>query len=99
MSGPHEGRPPHPTYGPPLSGAPWTVEGVTFRPYRTPGRASQYVRVSDDFRIEVAQRSPFHLTYVASVDGQRLRPYFRTQRTAAQAAIIALKKKDTHDQG
>lgn len=100
MTKPHEGRPPHPVYGEPLSGAPTTWAGVVFRPYRVGRPALTNVRVSDDFRIEVRSRGSYWTTYTVTVDGKvvetigktRDHPkYFRDQKAAAEAGVRALK--------
>lgn len=84
MAGPHEGRPPHPQYGAPLSGQPHVIQGVTFRPYRL--GVSRYARISDDFRIEVRDW-PGGLTYRLTVDGVGLPFRFRTRQGAVRRAL------------
>jgi len=85
MPNPHEGREPHPKYGAPLGGKPETIDGVTFRPYRR--GISLYVRVSDDFRIEVFTRHNTGTTYFALVDGVNMGRDFRSQARCYAAAI------------
>jgi hypothetical protein len=98
MTNLNEGRPPHPEYGPPLSGGPVTWGGVVFRPYSV-GRGTN-ARISDDFRIRAQERSSWTMTYWVAVDGVALsgpsgkRKYFRTQQAAAEAGVKALKRKD-----
>jgi hypothetical protein len=102
MANPHEGRPPHPRYGAPLGGRPITVLGVTFRPYRT--GIGDTARCSDDFRITIAANkygTGRHWTYTALVDGVSIRSdaderhakRFRSDRTAAEAAVRALQQR------
>lgn len=85
MSNPHEGRPPHPQYGKPLSGRPSVHDGVTFRPYRS--GINRYVRISDDFRIAVYDHHDRGSTYTATVDGVPLDKRFRSQERCFAAAI------------
>lgn len=81
---PHEGRPPHPKYGAPLSGAPKVIEGITFRPYRTGILLSAWI--SDDFRI-FFDRSTHRNTYYVSVnDGESGKGGFRKPETAVRWA-------------
>jgi hypothetical protein len=82
----HDGRPPHPVYGPPLSGQPEVRYGVTFRPYQV--GIGQTARVSDDFRMEV-RSSASYSDYRAVVDGQALPPRFRDKEGAYAAAVKA----------
>jgi hypothetical protein len=83
-------RPVHPVYGRALGGAPRTWGGVIFRPYRVGIADSAWI--SDDGRIEVRDRSTYHRTYTASLDGQVLRnaagkpKYFHSQGAAATFA-------------
>lgn len=80
----HEGRPPHPKYGAPLSGAPKVIEGITFRPYSTGIQRSCWI--SDDFRIAF-DRSTYRNTYHASVDdGESGKGGFRKPETAVRWA-------------
>lgn len=90
MAGKHDGRPPHPQYGAPTSGAPKVWEGITFRPYRV--GVNRYARISDDFRV-VVWDSPYSNTFRASVDGRFLEKKFRKPETAVRAACAAIKTK------
>lgn len=84
----------HPRYGPPLGGAPTTIDGVTFRPYRA--GVTGIVRCSDDHRITVAyvlnnRSAGFHTVAVDGVhiDGAnsvRARR-FREPESAMRAGI------------
>lgn len=82
----NDGGPKHPIYGACLGGSPWDVDGVTFYPYRR--RIGSYVRVSKDFRIEVWANSSAN-TYCSRLDGKTIGVRFRSQETAARAAIKA----------
>lgn len=82
---------PHPKYGAPLSGRPLTIDGVTFRPYRC--GILMYVRVSDDFRIEVS-RAYKGETWRASFDGISLPVKFRHEKNAYRAGVAAVRKAD-----
>ena len=93
----HEGRPPHPEYGYALSGDAYTYKGVTFRPYRR--GIGLYVRISDDFRIELFSDS----VVMCRVDGQflmsapppsRRRKRFRYTHTAIDAALKRIAELD-----
>jgi hypothetical protein len=87
-------RPVHPTYGRALGGTPRTWGGRTFRPYQIGIMANAWI--SDDGRIEIKDRSNYHRTYVAVVDGRVLRnaagnpKHFHSQMNAAGFAAQAL---------
>lgn len=85
----HAGRPPHPKYGLPTSGAARTFAGVVFRPYRR--GILMYSIVSDDFRIEVYSTDK---TYRTIVDGEGLGTKFRSERNACEAGVKAAQKKE-----
>jgi hypothetical protein len=81
-----EPEPPlHPIYGEPLSGKPRTYADRVFRPYRV--GIGRYAIITDDFRLEVRRRET---TYSGIVDGKALAPRFRSERTAAEAAVKAV---------
>lgn len=80
--------PPHPVFGKPLSGAPKTVGGVTFRPYRTGIGTS--ARISDDHRAHVWRSRK---SWRASVDGEMLPTHFRYEGTAYAAVVKTLAQK------
>jgi hypothetical protein len=81
-----EPEPPlHPIYGEPLSGKPRTFAGRVFRPYRV--GINRYAWITDDFRLEVRRHET---TYTAIVDHRSLKPRFRSDRTAAEAAVKAV---------
>jgi hypothetical protein len=90
----HEGRPPHPTYGPPLSGRPVIVAGTVFRFYRAGMMTT--VRCSDDFRITITTDGR---TWSGQVDGVPLRGIagnvkrFLSDYAAAEAGVKTLKRK------
>lgn len=69
---------------------PKTVEGITFRAYRS--GIMQSSLVSDDGRIIVA-RNYNKTTYRASIDRQSIGDRFKHEHTAIAAAIKALKAK------
>jgi hypothetical protein len=84
----HEGRPPHPVYGAPLSGAPRAFAGVVFRPYRA--GVARFVLVSDDWRVIVWRHDTTWGAIaddrtVASPSGKPKR--FRSERAACQAGV------------
>jgi hypothetical protein len=96
MTNPHEGRPPHPQYGAPLSGNPWVIAEVTFRPYRV--GVALTARCSDDFRITIWPHiDQTRWTYSALVDGVPIRGptgnvrRFRSDHAAAEHAVKRLK--------
>lgn len=95
MSNPHEGRPPHPQYGKPLSGKPSVHAGITFRPYRR--GIGLYVRVSDDFRICVYDHFQSGSTYTATVDGVGVDggKRFRSQTRCFEAAVAQARRGQT----
>jgi hypothetical protein len=90
-------QPTHPVYGKALNNG-RKLAGITFRPYRIPGRAGDTTLVSDDRRIEIRMRSWQHNTYVCLIDGKPVRSsgdpdkhrYFHAQVNAAQYAAGAL---------
>ena len=99
MTNPHEGRPPHPKYGAPLSGRPAVIDGVTFRPYRA--GIALTARCSDDFRITIwPHTDQTRWTYSALVDGVPVRGStgntrrFRSDFAAAEAGVKALKRQE-----
>lgn len=81
---------PHPEYGHALGGAPFTVGGITFRPYRR--GILRYIRVSDDFRIEVYAVDG-RSTYRAGVDGVCMPKKFRFEKNAYAAAIAQTNRR------
>jgi hypothetical protein len=92
---------PHPRYGAPLGGAPVTIDGVTFRPYRS--GVMQTVRCSDDWRITVThvERSRTAGFYTAAVDGVYLvgagpegrARHFRDAENAMRAGVRAWRER------
>lgn len=84
MSVPVEERPVHPKYGRALSGAPRTVDGVTFWYFRV--GINRSTAMSADGRLEVRQRR-HRESFTACVDGHWLPTRFRKFHTAARAAI------------
>jgi hypothetical protein len=91
-------RPIHPTLGQPLSGAARKWSGMTFRPYPNPLVRGDNLWASDDGRVEIRHRSPYHQTYVCVIDGKAVRSsgdatklrFFHSQLNAAEYAAKAL---------
>jgi hypothetical protein len=75
----------HPDYGAPLGGRPYTVDGATFRPYRT--GISRYTRVDDSFRVEIWPAGAIGSIFRARVDGEFLPTRYRKFETAARAGL------------
>lgn len=90
MNSRHEGRPPHPEYGAPQSGAPCTIEGVTFRPYRIGVLRSAWI--SDDFRMRITD-SPYSSgrggLFRVSIDGREIKGR-RCREHAVRDAIATM---------
>lgn len=80
-----EARPDHPKYGPALSGAPDTIDGTVFWPYRV--GISRYCRATADGRLEIRRGHGEGTTFHLIVDGVGVKKSFRLFRTAARAGI------------